>query len=35
MAEAIEMPFGLMTRVGQGNHLLHGGPDLLPWEGAI
>jgi len=33
-AEPIEMPFGLKTWVGQGNHVLDGGPDP-PWEGAI
>ena len=33
-AELIEMPFGLRTRMGPGNHVLDGGPDL-PWEGAI
>jgi len=27
MAEAIEMPFGLRTLVGPGNHVLDGGPD--------
>jgi len=27
MAEPIEMPFGLRTRVGPGNHVLHEGPD--------
>ena len=27
-AEPIEMPFGLRTRVGPGNHVLDGGPDL-------
>jgi len=26
-AELIEMPFGLRTRVGPGNHVLDGGPD--------
>ena len=26
-AEPIEMPFGLSTRVGQGNHVLDGGQD--------
>jgi len=31
-AAPIEMPFGLMTRVGPGNHVLDGGPDP-PWEG--
>jgi len=35
-AESIEMPFGLRTRVGPGNHVLDGGwgPDA-PWIGAI
>jgi len=33
-AEPIEMPFGLRTRVGPGNHALVGGPDP-PCEGAI
>ena len=27
MAEPIEMPFGIWTQVGQGNHVLGGGPD--------
>jgi len=27
MAEPIEMPFGLRTLVGSGNHVLDGGPD--------
>jgi len=26
-AEPIEMPFGLRTWVGPGNHVLDGGPD--------
>jgi len=26
-AELIEMPFGLRTRVGPGNHAVDGGPD--------
>jgi len=26
MTELIEMPFGLRTRVGPGNHVLGGGP---------
>jgi len=26
-AEPIEMPLGLKTRVGPGNHVLDGGPD--------
>jgi len=30
----IEMPFGLRTRVGTGNHVLDGSPDP-PWEGEI
>jgi len=34
MAEPIEMPFGLRTRVGPGNHVLDGGPDP-PCKGAI
>jgi len=34
MAEPIEMPFGLRTRVCPGNHVLDGGPDP-PWEEAI
>jgi len=34
MAEPIEMPFGLWTRVGPGNHVLYRGSDPL-WEGAI
>jgi len=25
--ESIEMPFGLRTRIGPGNHVLDGGPD--------
>jgi len=33
-AEAIEMPFGLRTQVGPGNHVLDGGSDP-PWEGVI
>jgi len=32
-AAPIEMPFGLRTWVGPGNHVLDGGPDPL-WEGA-
>jgi len=27
MAEPIEMPFGLRTREGPGNHVLDGDPD--------
>jgi len=34
MAAPIEMPFGLKTVVGPGNHVLDEGPDP-PWEGAI
>ena len=34
MAESIEMPFGLKTRVGPENRVLDGGPDP-PWKGAI
>jgi len=33
-AEPIEILFRLMTRVGQGNHVLDDGPNP-PWEGAI
>jgi len=33
-AEAIEIPFGLRTRVGPGNHVLDGGTDI-PREGVI
>jgi len=33
-AAAIEMPFGLSTRVGPKNHVLDEGPDR-PWEGVI
>jgi len=32
-AAPIELPFGLRTCVGPGNHVLDGGPDP-PWEGA-
>jgi len=35
MAEPIEMPFGLMTWVGPGNHVLDGGPEIPLWELAI
>jgi len=28
MAELIQMPFGLRTWVGPGNHVLDAGPDL-------
>jgi len=31
MTEPIEMPFGLRTWMGPGNHVLDGGPDP-PWE---
>jgi len=34
MAEPIELPFGLRTRVDFGNHVLDGGPDS-PLEWAI
>jgi len=34
MAEALEMPFGLRTRVGPKNHVLDEGHHT-PWEGAI
>jgi len=34
MAEPIEMPLGVRTLVGPGNHVLDGGPDR-PWEEAI
>jgi len=34
MIELIEMPFGLRTQVGPGNHVLHGSPDP-PWERAV
>ena len=33
-AEPIQMPFGLRTRLGSGNHVLDGGPDPQ-WEVAI
>jgi len=33
-AEPIEMPFGLRTRVGPGNHVLV-GVQIPSWEGAI
>jgi len=32
-AAPIELPFGLRTWVGPGNHVLDGGSDP-PWEGA-
>jgi len=34
MAEPIEMPFGLLARMGPRNHVLDGGP-VTTWEGAI
>jgi len=34
MAKPIQMPFGLMTRIGPRYRLLDGGPDL-PSEGAM
>jgi len=34
MAEPIEMPFGMWTRVGPRNRVLDGDSDP-PWEGAI
>jgi len=34
MAEPIEVPFGLRTWVGPGNHVLDGGPDD-PCRGAV
>jgi len=40
-AEPIEMPFGLRTRVGPGNHVLDSGSDppqigaILSGEGAV
>jgi len=34
MAEPIDMPFGLKTHVGPGNHVLDEGPDP-PWEESI
>ena len=33
-AEPIEIPFGLRTRVGPGNHVLD-GVQIPSWEGAI
>jgi len=33
-AKLIDIPFGLRTPVGPGNHVLDGGPEP-PWEGAI
>jgi len=35
MAQPIEMPFGLRTRVGPGNHVLDGDDPDPPREGAI
>jgi len=34
MAELIEMPFGLRTRVGPGNHMFD-GVQIPAWEGTI
>ena len=34
-AEPIEMPFGMMTRVGSGNHVLDGGPDAPRGRGTF
>ena len=34
-AEPIEVPFGVWTWVGTRNHVLDGGPDPHPVEGAI
>ena len=34
MAELIEMPFALRTRVDPVNHVIDGDPDP-PWEGAL
>jgi len=34
MAEPIDMPFGMMTRVGPGYHVLDGGPNPAG-EGAV
>ena len=34
MAEAIEMPFGLWTRIGPRNHVLH-EVQIPPWEAAV
>jgi len=33
MAEPVEMPFGLRARVGLGNHVIDGGPDLRMGRG--
>jgi len=33
--EPIEMPFGLRTRVGPGNHVLDWGPDIHMGRGSI
>ena len=36
MAELIQMPFGMLSRVDQRNHLLDGVLGIDPsWEGAI
>jgi len=32
-ADSIEMPFGLVGRVGPGNRVLHGGPDTPTGRG--
>jgi len=32
-AQPIEMPSGLRTRVGPGNHVLDGDPDPPDWKG--
>jgi len=32
MAEPIEMPFGLWTRVSQKKHVLHGGHIGATWQ---
>jgi len=34
-AELIDMPFGLRTWEGPGNHVLNGCPDHTPWEREI
>jgi len=34
-AEPIEMPFGLRTRAGQGNHVLDGSPDPAMGRGNV
>ena len=35
IAEPIEKPFGLRTRVGARNHVLDRGVKIPPWKGAI